>query len=347
MSSRSATLLTKLAAAWPPERWHDVTVLVAVSGGADSAALVRALHAIRTPGEGRLIVAHYNHRLRGAESDADQTFVEALANQLGLELLTGSAPSPLFVSPSPAQAETDTAEAALREQRYAFLAEAANQSGARYIATAHTADDQVETVLHNILRGTGLAGLAGIPRLRPLAGAATIVRPLLEVTRNEVLDYLQSIGQSFRDDSTNRLEDYTRNRIRQSLLPLLERDYNPRVRQAILRLARIAGEGGDFLNQEASELLRRAGRIAPDSLEMDAVSLQGAHPTLVRQAVMIAWEEQGWPFRDMTFERWEQLRQMIQAPECSPPVQMFPGSVRAEREGGMLRLSRLGSSRLA
>src|SRR5262245_53440501 len=153
----SAALLDKLTPAWPPERWRDVTALVAVSGGADSVALLRALLEIRTSGDGRLIVAHYNHRLRGAESDADQAFVESLASQLGLEMITGSAPTLL---------QADTAEATLRELRYSFLAQAANRAGARYIVTAHTADDQVETVLHNVLRGTGLAGLAGIPRVR-------------------------------------------------------------------------------------------------------------------------------------------------------------------------------------
>jgi tRNA(Ile)-lysidine synthase len=173
-------LLTKLAGDWPPEQWRDVTVLVAVSGGADSVALLRGLCALRSAGDGRLVIAHFNHRLRGAESAADQTFVEELGQQQALRVILGSRDGDGRAS----------SEETLREQRYQFLRQAADQAGARYVAIAHTADDQVETVLHNILRGTGLAGLAGIPRVRPLTEAATLIRPLLGATRAEVLAFL-------------------------------------------------------------------------------------------------------------------------------------------------------------
>jgi len=225
MSDENAApaLLTRLAAAWPPADWQDVTVLVAVSGGADSVALARGLCQLRAPGEGRLVLAHFNHRLRGAESDADEQFVEELARELGVKFITESAPPPpLPLSPSPPLASPS--EASLRDLRYEFLRHAANESGARYVATAHTADDQVETILLNIVRGTGLAGLAGIPRVRAFTQAATIVRPLLDVTRAEVLDYLQWLGAAFREDATNSSLHYTRNRVRHELLPLLERE---------------------------------------------------------------------------------------------------------------------------
>src|SRR5438876_8996831 len=180
-------------------------------------------------------------------------------------------------------------EGAARKARYDFLAYAASECGARYVATAHTADDQVETMLFNILRGTGLLGLAGIPRLRQLTDAATIIRPLLDVTRTEVLSYLQSLGQPYRDDSTNRLEEYTRNRIRLQLLPLLERDYNPRVREALLRLATIAGETRDLIRQQAIELLEETSRLIPGGVELDAAPLAAAHPALARSALMLLW----------------------------------------------------------
>jgi tRNA(Ile)-lysidine synthase len=332
------SLLTKLAAAWPRERWHDVTVLVAVSGGADSVALARALAEVQPRGEGRLILAHFNHRLRGAESDADQAFVESLANQLGLKIVIGLAPEspPLPLSPPPSQ--PPTAEAALRGLRYVFLEQAANQTGARYVATAHTADDQVETVLHNLLRGTGLAGLAGIPRLRQLTLATTLIRPLLDVTRAEVLDYLRSLGQPFREDSSNQTLDYTRNRLRHELLPLLERDFNPRVREALLRLSKIAGQTGELLDQQAEALLRFAARPVPGGVELDLANFEGTHPALVRHVLLLIWQRQGWPLQDMSAERWEQLLALARAP--APPPQMFPGGIRAENQGGIFRLSR-------
>jgi len=152
----------QLCRAWPPERWADVTVLVAVSGGADSVALLRALLAVRQPGRGRLVAAHLNHQLRGEHSDADAAFVADLCWRLGVECRTESI----------AVAQTirggEGLEAAARRARYRFLAATAADIGARYVAVGHTADDQVETILHRIIRGTGMAGLAGIPQLRPL-----------------------------------------------------------------------------------------------------------------------------------------------------------------------------------
>jgi tRNA(Ile)-lysidine synthase len=339
------SLEMKLAAAWPPERWRDVTVLVAVSGGADSVALARAMAQVRGGGEGRLVLAHFNHRLRGEESDADQAFVESLAMQLGVETVTGAAPDlpALALSRSPPL----SSESTLRDLRYTFLTETASQTGARYVVTAHTADDQVETILHHILRGTGLAGLAGIPRARQLTPAATLVRPLLDVTRTEVINYLRSLAQAFRDDATNRLEDYTRNRIRLQLLPLLERDFNPHVRTALARLAQIAGQADDFLDQEAQRLLTTAVQSIPGGIALQAAPLAAAHPVLARQVLLVAWRQQGWPLQDMTFEKWEQLRQLAVsgATKDLPALKkVFPGDIHSENASGELRIIRRKSS---
>ena len=228
------------------------------------------------------MLAHYNHGLRGAESDGDQAFVKQLARKMSLEVLSGKREGISSSSSSSSSSSTSSStlsssstwtaltsrphpltpapplglmsEESSRALRYEFLARAAGRVGARYVATAHTADDQVETVLANFVRGTGLAGLAGIPRVRQLTDAATLIRPLLDVTRAEVLDYLRQIEQPFRDDSSNAKTDYTRNRIRHELLPLLARDYNPQVREAILRLSRLAGEADDEITGLAADL---------------------------------------------------------------------------------------------
>jgi tRNA(Ile)-lysidine synthase len=329
-------LLSQVAADWPPERWRDVTVLVAVSGGADSVALARALAALHSGGEGRLVLAHFNHRLRGAESDADQQFVEHLAGQHGLTIIVGAASSDLAAAGS-----GEGVEGAARQARYEFLTHAAGQVGARYVATAHTADDQVETVLFNILRGTGLAGLAGIPRIRRLNDAATLVRPMLAVSRATVVAYLRSIGQPFREDSTNELTQYRRNRLRHELLPLFERDYNPRVREALLRLAQIAGEADEFLESKASESLPNRLRAVLGGVEVLASGMSSEHPLLGRYMLMAAWKSLGWPLQDMSFEKWEQLRLLAATPaNAGPLVQMFPGGIRAERRGDYLCLTR-------
>jgi tRNA(Ile)-lysidine synthase len=163
--------------AWPPDCWCDVTTLVAVSGGPDSVALLRAMVAVRRPGAGRLIVAHFNHGLRGQQSDDEEHFVRELSARLGLACDVGRA------APA-ADSGGWTSEESARRTRYAFLRDVAAQRGARYVATGHTADDQAETVLHRILRGTGIGGLSGIRRHRQLLHGVSLVRPLLAVRRS-------------------------------------------------------------------------------------------------------------------------------------------------------------------
>ena len=329
--------LSKLSQSWPPSRWSDVTVLAAVSGGADSVALLLGLSQVRAAGPGRLVAAHFNHRLRGSDSDQDQAFVEELARERGVGLILGSATADLAAARGGLGLE-----GAARQARYEFLASAADQCGARYVATAHTADDQAETIMHHILRGTGLAGLAGIPRTRPLTPAATLIRPLLSVTRQEVLDYLQQVGRTYRDDSSNRLTDLTRNRIRLELLPLLARDFNPQVRGALLRLGRLAEEADDWLSGQATTLAGSMSRPIPGGVEIHTQSLEGGAELLARYILIGIWRQQGWPLQDMNLEKWDQLLTLARTAETATKaiVQMYPGGIRAEKQGGVLRLTR-------
>ena len=147
-----------LADMWDPRYWGELTVLAAVSGGADSVGLLRAMAAVRQPGSGRLMVAHYNHRWRGAASDADETFVRDLSRQLNLPCEVGRSDSVGGMA-----GLGHGGESAARAARYDFFRATADRVAARYVATAHTATDQAETILHRILRGTGLRGLGGIP----------------------------------------------------------------------------------------------------------------------------------------------------------------------------------------
>lgn len=324
---------------WPVESWRNVTVLLAVSGGPDSVALLRVMHALRPPRcAGRLIVAHANHQLRGAESDADARFVRALCNELGVTCEIGS----LEI----ARLDTsDGLEAAAREARYAFLAATANRHGARYLATGHTADDQAETILHRIVRGTGLSGLAGIPRVRPLNEMTTILRPLLSMRRKEVLGYLSRIGQSYCVDATNVEAEFTRNRLRNELLPLLAREYNPAVFDALLRLGQLAGDAQTILRARAGELREAAVKpLAPGGWQIDAAALAGAPPYLVREMLIELWQASQWPLQSMGLAQWQILLEMMPPADSGAPAkQVFPGNILAERsdEDGVLRLSRM------
>ena len=341
-TNRPTSLTEKLAVAWAPAVWNDVTVLAAVSGGADSVALARALHQRRIRGEGRLILAHLNHRLRGAESDGDQAFVEDLGRELGLEVVVGARDG--VGEKGRGGDESAASEESLRELRYAFLAQSADKCGARYVATAHTRDDQVETVLLNVLRGTGLGGLAGMPRTRPLTAAATLMRPLLDVSRDEVLAYLDSLGQTFREDVTNRLTNYSRNRIRHELLPLLEREYNSNVRDALLRLSHLAGEADEEIDRSAAGLASQVIRPLPGGLEVPTEPLGRLSDFMARSLLRSAWRWQGWPEQQMGLDQWNEL--LLIARSIGGPSEIwirhrtFPGGIRAETKGGVLRLTR-------
>jgi tRNA(Ile)-lysidine synthase len=321
---------------WPPDDWHDVTVLVAVSGGADSVALLRGLHAIRSPGPGRLIVAHFNHQLR-READDDETFVRELATSLGFEGAVGRA------NRSAAEPRLEAAiEETARSERYEFFREAARQRGARYVATAHTADDQAETVLHRIVRGTGIAGLAGMRRTRPLAEGIALIRPLLTVRRAELAAYLAELGQSFREDATNAERRFTRNRLRNDLLPQLARDYNANVVDALLRLSRLANEAQVIIDTAVADLLRRAVRFDGQRVILDGSQLIGQPRYLVRELLVTVWRQQGWPEQSMGFAEWNILANSILSPEvtCGTLPRMLPGGISVQCQPETVILSR-------
>ncbi len=332
----------KLASAWPAENWRDVTVLLAVSGGADSVALLRAFKALRAGGTGGLFVAHFNHHLRGQQSDADQQFVAGLCETLQLESVIGHAP------PLPSPARDSVPEATSRAARYEFLRQVAERRGARYLATAHTADDQAETILHHILRGTGLAGLAGMPRARVLTAAVTLVRPMLAVTRCETLAYLDSLGQTYCDDQTNRDLQFTRNRIRHELLPLLKRDYSTSVVESLLRLGALAADAQHVIDGLAESLLQRSS-ISSDAtrVTLDCRALAGQDRHLVRELLLAVWRRQAWPLQAMGYAQWNLLAEMALAPAGDPTLrkQVLPGAITAQRQGEQLVLARSETSR--
>ncbi len=233
-------------------------VVVGVSGGPDSIALLDAL--CRLAEAGRLavapVVAHLHHGLRGAEADRDAAHVAETARRLGL---------PCHLGRADVRAEADRAglglEEAGRRARRRFLLETARRAGARRVALGHHADDRVETILFHICRGTGIEGLASLgPRapLQPETGIE-VVRPLMhpDLGRAEVLAYLRSRGIGWREDASNRTADHTRNRIRHQVLPMLEEAVHPAVRKALLRLAHQA-EAARAVLEDALETTWRA-----------------------------------------------------------------------------------------
>ncbi len=297
--------------------WNGVAPhwLVAVSGGGDSVALLRILHNLSQSNPLYLTVAHLDHGARGPEaSRADAQFVTTLAANLGLPLELGR------------WQPTRTAhfEADARRARLQWLAETAARLGASAVLTGHTLDDQAETILHRIFRGTGPKGFAGIPSRRPLTPEILLLRPLLKVYRAELRDYLRQLNQSFRDDPTNADTTRTRARLRHELLPKLAQDYNPAITKALAHLGQHAAKAQRALQRhlatlEPTLILARTAQ----SLTVNRPALRKLSPAWRTEFLRRVWNRQGWPESAMTAQRWQRLTAAITTP---PPTRLSLGA---------------------
>jgi len=278
---------------WEPED----SVLLAVSGGPDSMALLDVLSLLRSEWNLRLAVGHVHHGLR-AEAGADAAFVEQASNRYDL---------PYFIRHVDVRARVaetgESVEEAARILRYAALAEMADDVGAQRIATGHTADDQAETVLMRILRGAGVAGLAGILPVR-----GPVIRPLLTAWRQEIIAYLRARGIGYRADLTNESLDMTRNRIRLELLPLLERDYAPRLRDHLRSLAEIARQDDLLLESLARAEFARLRQPLPDGLAL--ISAPELPSALRRRVWRLALAEVRGGLEDIGFEHLRDIERL-------------------------------------
>ena len=256
-------------------------VLVALSGGADSVCLLRVLLALREKCSIQIHAAHYNHRLRGADSAEDEQFVRDLCKRLDV---------PLTVSFGDVAGEAKrthrSVEETAREMRYAFLDETAETVGADKIATGHHADDNAETVLLHLTRGAGLRGLAGIPPKR-----GCIVRPLLSITRQEILGYLADLKQDFVEDRTNEDTAIRRNAIRHLVMPVLQ-EQNPNLLQTITRQSEILRRDARFLDALAAKTFESL-RLPSKDVSLSAEALTALNVALSSRVVALAIQAAG------------------------------------------------------
>jgi tRNA(Ile)-lysidine synthase len=323
---------------------------VAVSGGADSVALLCLLQSLRNALGITLLVAHFDHSLRGTESDGDERFVAGVASERGLEYVSAKED----VASAAAENKWNLEDAA-RRLRYAFFRRLVIEGRANRIAVAHTADDQAETVMAHLLRGTGLAGLGGI---RPVAGS--IVRPLLGVGRQELRDFLEARGQSWREDSTNRDARRQRARIREQLLPVLARDFSPGIVDRLTDLAGICREEETFWSALVEERFRllcqsKNGRVAiaidllisPLALPLaeadGTVDPDGSSPTrvLTKRLIRRLYEEVRGDCRDLASNHVDQVIRLACRSISGRHLEL-PGGIAVERNFGELIFSRAG-----
>ncbi len=307
-------------------RAPDNRIIAGVSGGADSVALLRALRSLQDELQFEIFVAHFDHQTRNGQSGEEARSVEVLSKQLQL---------PFF--PGKACANGNDSEEAMRELRLRFLIETAEENQAAFICLAHHADDQAETILHHLIRGTGLQGMMGIPASRSVSDRVTLLHPMLKVRKSEILDYLRSINQTFCVDASNQDPRYTRNRIRHQLIPLLN-DLNSQSTTHLLQLSQQVAETYDYLQLNTEKLFQKCViSINDDLIRLDAKLLQETPAVIVRELFRFIWVKLEWPRKKMTFSHWEKLAQFVRNDQTQIDL---PAAITVQKRGEMIAIKR-------
>ncbi len=312
-----------------PQRVHEsmqawaspkTRVLCAVSGGPDSVALAHILKG----SQAALVLGHVDHHIRKSSAQ-DARFVETLARRWAIPFKLEQVAAPAY-----AASHQVGLEEAARELRYKALVKMAKKSGCSLIATGHTADDQAETVLMNFLRGAGPTGLAGIPPVRELVPGIRVVRPLLHSARRDVLSYLGAHRLSYREDPSNRSSRFTRNRIRNRLLPLLEKEY-PGLKQRLTGVADIFREEQALWAPKIQREFNKTVRHDGQKIAVDLPRLLGYHRALGRRILRHL-------LTGISFQDAERVFQLALSPNGHLPIQLT-GGLQVERKGTELLIS--------
>lgn len=265
---------------------HSETILVGVSGGPDSLCLLDILISLQSVFNLNLHIVHLNHQLRGEESDSDARFVADLAKRLGIDCTIENHDVKEYQSHHKC-----TLEEAARELRYAFFSRIAESIGADHVAVGHNADDQAETIIMHLVRGTGLCGLKGMsPGMQMQiegVGSISVIRPLLEVRRREIEEYCITRQLQPRYDSSNWSDDYLRNRIRSEIMPKLE-EYNPAIVEGLIRMSRLVDEDINYIDQEVELVLESIIGYFSDGIIIDNDLFNALPMALKRRTLRVA-----------------------------------------------------------
>jgi len=280
-------------------------ILTGVSGGPDSVTLLNVLCELKKEYSLNIIIAHLDHKFRGEESVCDRKFCEDLAKKYNLEIAWEEADVPKI-----AKEKGISPEEAARFERYDFFKHAAKEKGVEKIAVGHTRDDQAETVLMRILRGAGMKGLGGISPVKDIQGYK-IIRPLIEVSRKEVEDFIIENSLKFRKDSSNEKAVFTRNKIRLELIPLLERDFNPNIKEVLANMAENLQIENEFFAKYGKRKFKSMSKIKQGEIFIDLKKFK-KQPEAVRKRILrAALEELKGDLRRLTYQHWKEMEELI------------------------------------
>lgn len=284
-------------------------ITAAVSGGTDSTALLYGLWHLKEQNNisAELICVHINHQLRGADSDRDEKFVIELAGKLNIPVITRKVDVKGHVKNAKISVET-----AARELRIRALCEIAKEKGCYLIATGHQADDNAETIMHRLLRGTGLRGLCGIRPKNAFGDSITFIRPMLCLTRKQITDYLAEKGWKWQTDATNFDCRYRRNFIRHRLLPEIQKQCSKPVDEMLGELSQAARKFQAIVNRLSEQMYHKIGQRKTDSISLDINKFSQLHPAVKAELIYLALSNQGCPERNVTAEHYERILKLVQ-----------------------------------
>jgi len=294
-------------------------VVVGVSGGPDSITLLHVLNSMKKEYALNILIAHLDHKFRGEESEADRRFCEGLAKKYNLEITWEEIDVPKI-----AKEKGISPEEAARFERYDFFKRMAKEKGINKIAVGHTRDDQAETVLMRIIRGAGMKGLGGISPVKEMQGFK-IIRPLIEVSRKDLEGFISESGLKFRKDSSNEKTIFTRNKIRLELIPLLEKDFNPNIKEVLANMAENLQIENDFLSRYARRKFKSTSRIKREEILIDIKKFK-KQPEAVRKRILRAGlEELKGDLRKLTYQHWREIEELISGRPANSIVDLPSG----------------------
>lgn len=305
-------------------------VIVGISGGPDSVALIYILNKLKKKWSLYLHLAHLNHMIRKKEAEEDCEFVRDLAKKLGYGLTCKRINVQAF-----AQTKKLSLEDAARKVRYEFLLTVANEHRATKIALGHNRDDQAETVLMRFLRGSGISGLRGMPAKRKLDNYF-IIRPLSELTRKQIIEFLSQENISYRIDSSNLENIYMRNRVRNQLLPSLEKGFNPNIKKVLINLAENMATDFDYLEKSGFKKFRSLRKYpGKDKIAFSTKKFLALHKALQKLVARLAIAELKGNVRKIDYRHWKELEDLVEnRPQDS--IVDLPGGISVAKQASNL-----------
>ena len=308
-------------------------ILAAVSGGPDSVFMLHVLNRLKRKFKVKdIIVCNLDHGIRGEESKVDSSFVKKAAGKLGLKFIHKK------INLNKLKSKEYSIEEMARSERYIFFREAARKASANIVATGHTLDDQAETVLMRLIKGSSLKGLVGIPPVREEKGLK-IIRPLAELEKSEIVRYLRTESIPYKIDRTNLEERYLRNAIRRDVIPFLEK-YNPRLKRSLFNLAEHLREDFEFISEEKTRIQKDIVRQQGSSVEIRLRDVVIQPRAIQKEILRDSLEKAGGEVKSLSFRHWKDIEGLIKHGRKGNSIDL-PGSIRASRTQDILLFNRI------